>query len=49
VLAFLRSGGDLAVPRRYGASWLVVDRKRHRVQVPLSPVYQDGRYSLFRL
>jgi Family of unknown function (DUF6541) len=48
VVAFLRSG-DLAIPRRYGAGWLVVDRKRHAVRVPSRPVYSDARYSLFRL
>ena len=48
VIAFLQSG-DLSIPRRYGAGWLVVDRKRHDVEVPLTPVYSDSRYSLFRL
>src|SRR5215204_5614744 len=48
VLAFLRSG-DLAIPRKYGAAWLVIDRKRHAVRVPLSPAYANARYSLFRL
>jgi len=48
VIAFLRTG-DLTIPRRYGAQWLVVDRERHDVRVPLVPVYGDARYSLFRL
>jgi len=48
VLAFLRRG-DLAIPRRYGAGWLVVDRKRHSIRVGLRPVYRDKRYSLYRI
>jgi hypothetical protein len=41
--------GDLAVPRRYGAHWLVVDRSRFELN-PELPVRQNyGRYALFRL
>jgi len=41
--------GDLAVPRRYGAHWLVVDRSRFELNSEL-PVRQNyGRYTLFRL
>ena len=41
--------GDLAVPRRYGAHWLVVDRSRFELN-PELPVRQNyGRYTLFRL
>jgi hypothetical protein len=48
VRRFLRTGG-LAIPRRYGAEWLVVDREHYRVRLPLRPLYRDGRYSLYRL
>ena len=46
--AFFRTG-DLAIPRRYGASWLVVDRKRYPgFQPALPPVYRDPEYALYR-
>jgi hypothetical protein len=48
VRRFLRTA-DLALPRRYGAEWLVVDRAHYRAPPRLRPVYADGRYSLFRL
>jgi hypothetical protein len=48
VRRFLRTG-ELAIPRRYGAGWLVVDREHFRVRPRLEPVYRDGRYSLYRL
>jgi hypothetical protein len=41
--------GDLAIPRRYGAQWLVVDGKRFRIAPPSEPVYEDARYRLYRL
>src|SRR5205085_1429963 len=42
--SFLRSG-DLAVPRRYGAGWIVLDRRRARLELDLPRVYADARYS----
>ena len=48
--AFFRTG-DLAIPLRYGAGWLVIDRSRFDVR-PRSgnePVYTDGRFALYRL
>jgi hypothetical protein len=49
VRRFLRTG-SLAIPRRYGAGWLVVDRRHYDVPAGLSPpVHRDGRYSLYRL
>ena len=48
VVRFFRTG-DLAVPRRYRAGWLVVDRSRFRVPMHRKPVYADGRYVLYRL
>jgi hypothetical protein len=44
---FLQTG-DLAIPRRYGAQWLVLRRgERVRVDAPL--VYRDGRFRVYRL
>jgi len=45
---FLRTG-DLAIPQRYGATWLVVDAKRAPPKPALRPVYRDARYTLYRL
>ena len=41
--------GDLAIPRRYGAEWLVIDKAVRHPLLPLAPVYRDSRYALFRL
>lgn len=46
--AFFRTG-DLAIPRRYGAGWLVVDRTRSRLNIHLPQVYADTKYVLYRL
>jgi hypothetical protein len=45
---FLRRG-DLAIPRSYGASWIVLDRRRTRLRLRLPRVWSDGRYTLYRL
>ena len=45
---FLRHG-DLAIPRRYGARWIVLDRRRTRLRLRLPRVWSDGRYTLYRL
>jgi hypothetical protein len=45
---FLRTG-DLAIPRRYGATWLVLDRKRSKLKLDLPQVYADPRYVLYGL
>ena len=45
---FLRTG-DLAIPRRYGAEYLVVDRARGRRVFDLQELYRDPRYVLYRL
>jgi hypothetical protein len=39
--------GDVAIVRRAGADWLVVDRRRFDVVPPLDPVYRDERYTLY--
>ena len=41
--------GDLAIPRYYGARWIIVDRKRHRLTLNLPRAYADRRYVLYRL
>jgi hypothetical protein len=48
VLSFFRTG-DLAIPRSYGARWLVVDRTNFGVRPELPVVYADPRYLLYRL
>lgn len=48
VLAFARTR-DLAIPRRYGATWIVLDRRRMPFMLRLPRVYADGRYTLYRL
>ena len=45
---FLRTG-DLAIPRGYGASFLVLDAKRTSLKPALDEVYGDARYTLYRL
>ena len=45
---FLRTG-DLAIPRRYGATWIVLDRSRSKLRLPLPQVYADPAYVLYRL
>jgi hypothetical protein len=46
---FYAQGGDLAIPGRYGARWIVVDRRRHRLTLDLPRGYADRRYVLYRL
>jgi hypothetical protein len=41
--------GDLAIPRRYGAQYLVVDRLRSRREFPLVEIHRDPRYILYWL
>jgi hypothetical protein len=45
---FLRTG-RLDIPRRYGAEWVVIDRRDFRLRPRLRAVYRDGRYTLYRL
>lgn len=46
---FYAHGGDLAIPRSYGARWIIVDLKRHRLTLNLPRAYADRRYVLYRL
>ena len=48
VREFLRTG-DLAIPRRYAAKWVVVNRRRFRTPLDEAPVWRDGHYWLYRL
>ncbi len=41
--------GDLSIPRRAGAGWLVVDGSRFTIPPPAPPLYEDARYRLYRL
>jgi hypothetical protein len=45
---FLRTG-DLGIPERYGADFLVVDRVRGRRAFDLQELYRDSRYVLYRI
>ena len=45
---FFRTG-NLAIPRRYGATWLVLDRNRSKLRPDLPQAYTDSRYVLYRL
>ena len=44
---FLRTG-DLSIPARYGASYLVTDRKLMRARLELDPVFEDEQFALYR-
>lgn len=46
--AFFRTG-DLSIPRRYGAGWIVVDRQRSKLPLDLPVVYEDGVYVVYAL
>ena len=46
--AFLRTG-DLSIPERYGADYLVVDQARTTRSFTLQELYRDDRYALYRL
>jgi hypothetical protein len=48
VIRFGRTG-DLAIPRRLGATWLVIDRARPHPTVRLRPAYRDARFTVYRL
>jgi hypothetical protein len=48
VNAFLVSG-DIAIPRRYGASFVVIDHRRFETRPRGRELYRDGRFVLYRL
>ena len=41
--------GRLAIPRRYGAQFVVLDLHRHVPRLALQRLYRDSRYALYRL
>ena len=41
--------GDLDIPKRCGATWLVIDRSRFDTEPKLPVAYRDGRFSLYRI
>jgi hypothetical protein len=41
--------GDLAIPRRYGATWLLVKKARTKLVFHLPKAYADSQYVLYRL
>ena len=47
-LRFLKTG-DLSIPERYGAEYLVVDRRRLDRSFELPVLYADDRFTLYRL
>jgi hypothetical protein len=48
VIAFQRHR-RLSIPRRYGADWIVEDRRRFNWKLRLPRVFMDRRYVLYRL
>jgi Family of unknown function (DUF6541) len=45
---FFRTG-DLAIPRSYGATWLVIKTARSKLKPDLPKAYADSEYVLYRL
>ena len=45
---FFRTG-DLAIPRRDGARWILLDRRRTSLRLHLPAVYADARFTLLKL
>ncbi len=45
---FLRSG-DVSIPRAAGAEYVIIDGMRSDLELDLPIVYQDGRFTLYRL
>lgn len=45
---FLRHG-DLAIPRRYGAQWILLDRHRTKLHLHLRKIWSNSRYTLYRV
>ncbi|WP_411276759.1 DUF6541 family protein [Gaiella sp.] len=41
--------GELGIPKRCGAAWLVIDRDRFETSPSLEVVYRDGRYVVYHL
>ena len=41
--------GELGIPKRCGAAWLVIDRSRFSTRPDLAALYRDGRFIVFRV
>ena len=41
--------GELGIPKRCGADWLVIDRNRFTTRPDLPVAYHDGRFTLYRM
>jgi hypothetical protein len=41
------ASGDVAIPERYHADWIVVDTDRFDVRPPWNLVYRDDRFALY--
>ena len=41
--------GELGIPKRCGATWLVIDRKRFSTAPDLAIAFRDGRYVVYEL
>ena len=41
--------GELGIPRRCGAAWIVIDRDRFDTRLALPVAFRDGRYTLYRV
>ncbi len=41
--------GELGIPRRCGATWLVIDHARFDTRPKLPVAYRDGRFTLYRI
>jgi hypothetical protein len=48
VVEFFRTG-SLAIPRRYGAEWIVINTRRFDRPLNLIKAYEDDRFVLYRL
>jgi hypothetical protein len=48
VIEFFRTG-DLSIPRRYGAEWIVINTRRFDRPLDLPKLYEDDRFILYRL
>ena len=41
------ASGDVKIPERYHADWIVVDTTRFQTRPPWRLVYRDARFSLY--
>ena len=41
--------GDLDIPNRYGAEYVIVDGLLSKLRLALPVVYQDGRFTLYSI